>query len=121
MKSLASSYNYNNNYNVEEEKINKLPNEQGITHQQLYNISCVSRCPIGKELFTAQVTIDFTPNKYLIDVELTKNIIELKFSGMTGMIEDVCNRIFEYLMRYEPSKLTVTASGSWAKVEKCFN
>lgn len=65
-------------------------------------------CPIGKATYTADVTIDLTPNQYLLDYVEVENFMK-NYSGKQMIIEDVCAGIYSYILKeYEPVWFKVT-------------
>jgi NADPH-dependent 7-cyano-7-deazaguanine reductase QueF len=64
-------------------------------------------CPIGKDYYTADVTIKFVPNAYYMDyIELDQYLNRL--SGLSLTIEEAAKDIYEELQKYYPAKAKVT-------------
>lgn len=64
-------------------------------------------CPIGKDYYTADVTIKFVPDKYYMDyIDLDQYLNRL--SGLSLTIEEAAKDIYEELQLYAPVQTKVT-------------
>ena len=64
-------------------------------------------CPIGKDFYTADVSIKFIPDAYYMDyIELDQFLNRL--SGLSLTIEEAAKDIYEELQKYYPAKVRVT-------------
>lgn len=63
-------------------------------------------CPIGKDYYTAVVTIKFIPNEHYMDYIDLDNYLN-RLSGLSLTIEDATRDIYDELQSYRPSKAKV--------------
>ena len=63
-------------------------------------------CPIGKDYYTADVLMKFTPDKYYMDYIKLDNFLN-RLSGLSYTIEEVAEHIYNELQRYEPHNCSV--------------
>lgn len=63
-------------------------------------------CPIGKDYYTAVVTIKFIPNEQYMDYIDLDNYLN-RLSGLSLTIEDAVRDIYDELQSYRPSKAKV--------------
>lgn len=71
------------------------------------NIQCF--CPLGKDFYTAQVSVSMHPDKYIPDYCEIEAYMR-KLSGRDLIIEDLVGEVYEYLNHLiNPGKLKVTA------------
>lgn len=85
-----------------------------VNTEEITNISADKRislcCPIGKDYYTADVTIMFYPDKYYMDyIELDRFLNQL--SGLSYTIEEAAKKIYDHLQTYLPlaTKVTIKA------------
>lgn len=82
-------------------------NEQGITA-----ISGQKRialyCPMGKDYYTADITVDFVPGEIIMDYCELDNYLNNQ-SGLSLIIEDLIEKIYNHLQEeYKPKALSVS-------------
>lgn len=65
-------------------------------------------CPIGKDYYTADISIEFKPDKIIPDYcKLTAYLNNL--SGLSLIIEDLVNKVHSHLMsKYAPDAVKVS-------------
>ena len=65
-------------------------------------------CPIGKDYYTADISIEFKPDKVIPDYCKLTNYLN-NLSGLSLIIEELANNIHEHLMsKYNPISAKVS-------------
>lgn len=64
-------------------------------------------CPIGKDYYTADVYIKFSPNDYYMDYIVLDQFLN-NMSGLSLTIEEAVENIYNELQKYKPKKTSVT-------------
>lgn len=86
----------------------KLENKEQITKIEMFPIAhCL--CAIGKDWYTINFTVTFEPAKSYPDYMIVKDFITKDIEGKELNIEQAVNILYEYLAKYEPKTLTVSA------------
>lgn len=86
----------------------KLENKEQITKIEMFPIAhCL--CVIGKDWYTINFTVTFEPLESYPDYMFVKDYITKEIEGKELNIEQAVNILYEYLKRYNPLKLTVSA------------
>lgn len=92
----------------------KFKHTQGIDHCTFWKTITVY-CPLGKDFYTANLTVDFYPNEWMMDYIDVENFIE-SLQGSTNIIEDVVAKVHEHLTtEYQPHKVKVSVLAQNAK------
>ena len=84
-----------------------IENKQGITNIE-FEMTIQAYCPLGKELYNAEVYVSMDPNEKIMDYcHTTKFIRDL--GGERFIIEDLVAEIFEHIKtNYDPKELYVS-------------
>lgn len=115
---LAKKYGYKNDYETAEDLVNLIPNYHDVSEIEVKDMHCTYFCPIGQDWSTCTVKVTYTPKKFLVDLDKLEEFVEKRISGMTGLVEDVCLRIFDYCMLYDIASLSVEIQNVNTKVTK---
>lgn len=85
----------------------KFEHTQGIS-KVTFNKSISVFCPLGNDYYTADITVDFVPDKFMMDYIDEDNFIK-KLSGAELIIEDLVEKIHTHLNEeYEPKYVKVS-------------
>lgn len=92
----------------------KFEHIQGIT-SAVFTKTITVYCPLGKDFYTAELTVDFRPARWMMDYIDVENFIET-LQGSTNIIEDVVSKIHAHLTEeYHPKYVKVVCNATNAK------
>lgn len=87
--------------------MSKFTHTQGITKVSFTKTMTVF-CPLGNDYYTAHITVDFTPDKVMMDYLDEEKFFKNEIQGKNLIIEDVVNTVYTHLKEeYNPSYLKV--------------
>lgn len=92
----------------------KFEHAQGIS-SAVFTKTITVYCPLGKDFYTAELTVDFRPDSWMMDYIDVENFIET-LQGSTNIIEDVVAKVHEHLTNeYHPKYVKVVCNATNAK------
>lgn len=92
----------------------KFKHTQGISKCTFYKTITVY-CPLGKDYYTAFLTVDFYPNEWMMDYMDVEAFID-GLQGTHNIIEDLVAKIHDHLRtEYEPKHVKVVCDATNAK------
>ena len=92
----------------------KFKHTQGIS-SAVFTKTITVYCPLGKDFYTAELTVDFRPDEWMMDYIDVENFID-KLQGSTNIIEDVVAKIHAHLNEeYQPKYVKVVCNATNAK------
>lgn len=85
-----------------------IDNSMGIT-EIYFEKEVQAYCPLGKDFYTAELCVTFTPDEKIMDYCETDNFIK-GLSGKSLIIEDLVEKVYEHIQdEIYPAHLQVTA------------
>lgn len=89
----------------------QIQNKQGISRITFPEIITHNFCPMGDDWYSNHITIVFEPKDIIPDyVDVDKAIKAL--NGKHLIIEDVVDKVYEEMLKYQPRYLKVSSSAS---------
>lgn len=85
----------------------KIKNTQGISNI-IMKPTAYTKCVIGQDWYKNVLEIEFVPFEYYPDYMEVNSYVMQEIDGHELNIEDVAQKIYDYLMHYEPMYLKVT-------------
>lgn len=87
--------------------MNKIKNIEGITKITMFPVA-YTICAIGKDWFKSELEIVFEPGDCYPDYMEVNRFIMEEVDGKEMNIEEVVDRVYEFLDGYAPRRLVVT-------------
>ena len=89
----------------------KFEHTQGLEYVE-FDKTISMYCPLGKEPYTAKVTVSFEPAKWMMDY-LDMEAYFKETQGQSFIIEDLVKKVFDYINEeYEPKWLMVNVEAT---------
>lgn len=85
---------------------NKIKNKQGINKIRI-EPSAYCFCPLGNAWYNIEIEIDMNVDKYYPNYCDIKAFIDKEIQGKSLIIEDVIDKVYAFMLEYEPDNLIV--------------
>lgn len=95
-------------------QINKIHNIQGIKEIKITPSVCCY-CPLGNDWYNMKVSIQFKVGAYYPNYCDIRQFLNEEIQGKGLIIEDVLDKIYDFMLSYEPMNLKV--SGEVEEIE----
>ena len=86
----------------------RIPNKENVTMINMKPTACV-KCGIGKDWYNCKFEAVFFPDSCYPDYMQVQDFVRHEIDGESLNIEEAANKLYNFLMQYEPSQLWVTA------------